>query len=163
MLTELPNSTASKVRCVSLIEHVLMPDSDTTCVVGWLVVRMWPVKCPPICSCINCDLCSASTQSRGLDSIASSARDVQVCEYTTATTGQDSTQWLAVAMRLSASISPPLCLSTFQRNEIFAKIKACCLGSVPVVANNGSMLLGMCKYVSTPWQGLHTTACSGTR
>jgi len=66
---------------------------------------------------------------------------VQVCEHAVATTAHDSMQWHAVAMRLSASISPPLSLFTCRRNQFLAGIEACCRGSacscnVPAVANN---------------------------
>jgi len=50
-----------------------------------------------------------------------------------ATTAHDSKQWHAVAMRLSASISPPLRLFTSRRNQILLGLKPA-VGAVPAVA-----------------------------
>jgi len=61
------------------------------------------------------------------------ARDVQVSEHAVAATAYNSTQWHAVAMRLSASISPPLHLFTVGETNFLLGLKPA-VWAVPAVA-----------------------------
>jgi len=151
--------------------------SARTHVCGWFTgCAHVSTSCPPVCSRINCDFYSASTQSTGVrfhllahrwQEHTDGCMVAGMCKYVSTLWQRLQTTACSGTRQPCASPRPPvrsrincdLCSASTQSTGVRFHLLAHKLQE----HTDGCMVAGMCKYVSTLWQQLHTTASSGTR